>query len=293
MSRTLGGFCWIFMREIKSWRQTFLFFCFFLMLKLTGSCSKTGWTCLRPFFKQCFHLINSSAATDPQGQLLKGGLDQPAPFLMHLQGQLLESGFDQPALVFKTRNIYREVPAAWSSSKSLVRAVSIPSSLMRCTSCFFSVSDRSPSFWRARPHVIVLVDLRENQAKFLLGDLIVGQRGRDPVCDCSCFLALASSLRQINLLPAPSNPQAITPDWRPTATGAAIIVVNSPTPMAAMAASATESRCRPCTTLAPGPLGYPALLYSEALKSHSFSMRDLTSATCWSRWLSPVVSSGG
>ena len=45
----------------------------------------------------------------------------------------------------RTRYIYREeplFPAAWSSSKSLPRAVSIISSLMRLISCFFSFSDR-------------------------------------------------------------------------------------------------------------------------------------------------------
>ena len=47
----------------------------------------------------------------------------------------------------QTRYIYREVPlfpAALSSSKSLVLAVSIASSLMRFISCFFSFSDRPP-----------------------------------------------------------------------------------------------------------------------------------------------------
>ena len=59
----------------------------------------------------------------------------------------------------------------------------------------------------------------------------------------------------MNLPPAPSNPQAIAPACKPMATGAAIIVVNSPTPVAAMAAPATESPVSsPSTILAPPPV---------------------------------------
>ena len=70
------------------------------------------------FFFFLFHLINSSAAQ-------KAG---PACAACAL--------FLSP----RTRYIYREVPlfpAAWSYSKSLVRAVSIASSLMRFISRFF------------------------------------------------------------------------------------------------------------------------------------------------------------
>ena len=81
----------------------------------------------------------------------------------------------------------------------------------------------------------------------------------------------------MNLPLAHSNPQAIAPACKPIATGAAIIVVNSLTPVAAMATPATESPVSsPSTTLAPRRY----FLYSDALKSRSFSRRDLTSATC-------------
>ena len=44
--------------------------------------------------------------------------------------------------------------------------------------------------------------------------------------------------------------------------------------------------------ISPSPPPRRYFLYSNALKSRSFSRRALTSATCW-RWFSPVVSSGG
>ena len=91
----------------------------------------------------------------------------------------------------RTRYIYREVPlfpAALSSSKSLVQAVSIASSLMRFISCFFASSDRPPpSFWcprRISAFIWLYLSTSENQAKLLLGDLIVSQRGWNTVCDC-------------------------------------------------------------------------------------------------------------
>ena len=82
----------------------------------------------------------------------------------------------------------------------------------------------------------------------------------------SCFLALASSFRQMNLPPAPSNPLAIAPACKPVATGVAIIVINSPTPMAAMTAPATESLVSsPSMTLAPpAGISYTAMLWSHA-----------------------------
>ena len=90
----------------------------------------------------------------------------------------------------RIRYIYRAVPlfpAALSSSKSLPRAVSIISSLMRFISRFFFGLGQTALFLtpaaNLRLHLVVLVDLRENQAKLLLRDLIVGQRGRDPVSD--------------------------------------------------------------------------------------------------------------
>ena len=56
----------------------------------------------------------------------------------------------------------------------------------------------------------------------------------------------------------------MAPACKPIVTGAAIIVVNSPTPVAAMAAPATESPVTsPSMTLAPRQY----FLYSDALKS--------------------------
>ena len=60
---------------------------------------------------------------------------------------------------------------------------------MRFMSCFFFVLGQTPALilmptTNLSLHLVVLVDLRENQAKLLLGDLIVGQRGRNAVCDC-------------------------------------------------------------------------------------------------------------
>ena len=59
---------------------------------------------------------------------------------------------------------------------------------MRFISCFFFVLGQTTLFLTPTAnlslHLVVLVDLRENQAKLLLGDLIVGQCGRDPVSDC-------------------------------------------------------------------------------------------------------------
>ena len=159
----------------------FYFFLFFHLGKLV-SCSK-GWTSLRSFFLMLNKLVCCSK-----------GWTSLRSFLNAYKLVCCLKGPNQPALFFlspPTRYIYREVPlfpVARSSSKSLVRAVSIASSLMRFMSCFF----------RSRPdptliltpttnlglHLVVIVDLRENQAKLHLGDLIVGQRGRNAVCDC-------------------------------------------------------------------------------------------------------------
>ena len=70
----------------------------------------------------------------------------------------------------------------------------------------------------------------------------------------------------MNLPPAPSNQLAIAPACKPMAIGVAIIVVNSPTPLAAMTAPSTESPVSsPSTTLAPAGISYTAMLWSHAL----------------------------
>ena len=159
-------------------------------------------------------------------------------------------------------------PAARSSSKSFVLAVSITSSLMRFMIWFFrsrtdlplsdAHGESQPSFGRTcRPQ-------RES------GETPPQRSYRRSARPRSCqrlsfalrrsgpgfggFLALASSLRQMNLPPAPSNPQAIGPARRPTATAAAIIVVNSPTPDAAKPALATESPVLSVYDIRPPPV---------------------------------------
>ena len=117
----------------------FYFFLFFHLGKLV-SCSK-GWTSLCSFL-----MLNKLVSCS------KGWTSLRSFFLMLNKIVCCSKGPNQPALFFlspRTRYSYREVPlfpAARSSSKSLVRAVSIASSLMRFMSCFFSVSDRPPSF---------------------------------------------------------------------------------------------------------------------------------------------------
>ena len=77
--------------------------------------------------------------------------------------------------------------------------------------------------------------------------------------------------------PAPSNPHTIVPAQMPMATGAVMIVDSSPTPEAAKLTLAIESAVLiPSETLAPRRY----FLNIEALKSRSFSRRNLASATC-------------
>ena len=137
-------------------------------------------------------------------------------------------------------------------------------------------------------HLAVLVDLREirrNSSSEILSSVsavkmrsaIVFSFDSAKTRIWSCFLALTPTLRPMNFSPAPSNPHTIAPACKPTTTGTAMIVDNRPMPKAAnptlAAVSAVSS---PSATLAPRRYFF----YSEALKSRSFSRRDLTSATC-------------
>ena len=139
--------------------------------------------------------------------------------------QLIGDLTSMRSVFLSSPDAFREVPLfpAWSSSNSLVRAISIASSLLRRNSFFFrprtdrplsDAHDKSqPSFGRTcRPQ-------RESGESEILSSVSAVEMRSAIVFSFdsakrriwSCFLALASSLRQMNLPPAPSNPQAIAP----------------------------------------------------------------------------------
>ena len=188
------------------------------------------------------------------------------------------------------------MPAWWSSSNSLVRAVIIASSLASRNSAFFRprinpVSDAyefRPSSSRIylqttsfeTPRQISFI--RSARSKYgLRWCLSLTQPGHG---SDHAFLLLfeASGLKIFRRLPA-THTQSLRLEcqWRLAPQWLSTIVQrqNQPRPH-----WPPKVRCRPSTTLAPRRY----FLYSEALKSCSFSRRDLTSATCWRWWLSPV-----
>ena len=146
-------------------------------------------------------------------------------------------GLDQP-----TRNIYWGVGlvelggalywAWWSSSKSLVRAVIIASSLASHNSFFFPSSDK-PCFWRPRisafiwSYLSISDSIRRNSSSDILPSVSAVE-----IRSAMVFIfdaartdhAFVWSIRPINYPPAPSNPYTIAPAWMPMATGTAMIV---------------------------------------------------------------------
>ena len=99
------------------------------------------------------------------------------------------------------RYIYREVPlftAALSSSKSLPRAVSIISSLMRFISRFFSVSGRPPSFWRPR-RISAFIWSKTSQGLSQTSRVTRLSGTRLTVLPASCITATACSLHRLPL----------------------------------------------------------------------------------------------
>ena len=92
----------------------------------------------------------------------------------------------------------------------------------------------------------------------------------------------------MNLPPAPSNPQAIAPACKPIATGAAIIVVNNPTPVAAMTALATESPVSSVYGVGPPPVFLiqrcseaPFLFQAGSVPGHVLKSVILSSRLKW------------
>ena len=138
-------------------------------------------------------------------------------------------GPNQPALIFKPANkIYLSRGASVSSSSELFQELGmgcLASSLMRFMSCFFFGLGQTHALFlmptaNLSLHLVVLLDLRENQgnssseilssvspAEILSAIEFSFETARTWIW--SCFRALASSLRQMNLPPAPSNPQTI------------------------------------------------------------------------------------
>ena len=157
----------------------------------------------------------------------------------------------------------------------------------------FSVSDKPIAWvWRLRIYSFIWLYLSTSDNINFIRNLVVSQGDCVKLrvsqdTDLIMFFSLRLKLWIISFPPAPSKPHTTAPAWMPMATGAAMIVDRSPMPE-----TAKPTLVRTSAVSIPSNILTPRLyfLYTEALKFHSFSRRNLTLAICCRQWPSALSS---